>query len=192
MISRAASGSFEPLYSLRLFAALAAVWLFRRSYLGIDWKVSWFAPLAGVVVFVLWIAFDRLWNAGAGGQAPPELLNTPPAAQTLWIVLRTMTAVVAVPVAEELAFRGFLLRRFISAHFEEVSFQAFTWLALFGSSLIFGLLHGQRWLAGTVAGVVYALALLRRGRLGDAVLAHAVTNALLAGYVLAFHRWDLW
>jgi hypothetical protein len=32
----------------------------------------------------------------------------------------------------------------------------------------------------------------RRGDLGDAVLAHATTNALLAAYVLATGNWALW
>jgi hypothetical protein len=30
------------------------------------------------------------------------------------------------------------------------------------------------------------------GRLGDAVLAHAVTNALIVAYVLATGTWSLW
>jgi membrane protease YdiL (CAAX protease family) len=34
--------------------------------------------------------------------------------------------------------------------------------------------------AGAAVGILYGLAARRRGRLGDAVLAHAVTNALLA------------
>jgi membrane protease YdiL (CAAX protease family) len=53
------------------------------------------------------------------------------------------------------------------------------------------LLHG-RWLAGTLAGMVYALALYRRGKLVDPVLAHAITNALIAGYVLTTGTWSLW
>lgn len=59
------------------------------------------------------------------------------------------------------------------------------------SSLLFGLLH-QRLLAGTLAGLVYGLAVYRRGELGDAVVAHAVTNGLLAGWVLGTGSWELW
>ena len=44
--------------------------------------------------------------------------------------------------------------------------------------MLFGALHGS-FLAGTLAGVAYGLVLLRRGRLIDAVVAHAVTNGLL-------------
>jgi hypothetical protein len=40
--------------------------------------------------------------------------------------------------------------------------------------------------------MLYALALSRRGRLSDAVLAHATTNALLAAYVLTTGAWSLW
>jgi CAAX prenyl protease-like protein len=60
------------------------------------------------------------------------------------------------------------------------------------SSVIFGLLHGDRWIAGTCAGALHAAVLLRRGKLGDAVVAHAFTNALLAGWVVARGAWHLW
>ena len=39
-------------------------------------------------------------------------------------------------------------------------------------------------LAGTLAGLLYAITFLRHGRIGDAVVAHATTNALLAALVL--------
>ena len=47
------------------------------------------------------------------------------------------------------------------------------------------------WSAGTLAGLLYAWAMLRRGRISEAVIAHATTNALIAAYVLIFHRWHL-
>ena len=192
MISRALTGGFEWLYSLRFVAALIALWMFRGSYADIPRRVSWFALPAGAAVFGIWIGLDAWTRSPGGGQSPSALTAAPQSAQVLWIVLRVLTAVTVVPIAEELAFRGFLFRRFISARFEEVSFQRFTWLALLGSSLIFGVLHGRRWLAGTLAGAIYALVSLRRGRLTDAMVAHGVTNALLAGWVLVCHRWDLW
>jgi exosortase E/protease (VPEID-CTERM system) len=191
MISRAATGDFEWLYSLRFFAAGLALWQFRHTYREISWKPGWLSLVAGTVVFVLWIALDRL-APPADGRMPPALASASWGTRSLWIALRVLAAVVTVPLAEELAFRGFLLRRLIATHFETVSVRKLTYFSLLGSSLLFGLLHGERWLAGTAAGVLYALIMLRRGRLGDAVLAHATTNALLAAYVLAFHKWYLW
>ena len=67
----------------------------------------------------------------------------------------------------------------------------FSWVAFLVSSVLFGLLHG-RWLAGVLAGMLYALAFYRRRSLGDAVAAHAVTNALIAAYVLSTGAWSMW
>ena len=67
----------------------------------------------------------------------------------------------------------------------------FTWLSFVVSSLLVGALHG-RWLAGTVAGMFYAWAMYRRGRVEDAILAHTITNALIAVDVLILGQWELW
>jgi CAAX prenyl protease-like protein len=120
------------------------------------------------------------------------LAALPSAARISWLVFRTAAAVITVPIAEELAFRGFLIRRISSADFESLDPRYYTYVAVLVSSVAFGLLHGDRWLAGTLAGVIYAVAFLRRGRIGDAVVAHATTNALLAVFVLVAGKWDLW
>jgi CAAX prenyl protease-like protein len=109
----------------------------------------------------------------------------------VWIASKLIGSIVTVPLAEELAFRGYLLRRLIAADFQAVSPQHFTWMSFLFSSVAFGLLHG-RWLAGTLAGMAFALTVYRRGRLGEAVLAHAVTNALIAATVLGTGAWYLW
>ena len=95
------------------------------------------------------------------------------------------------PLAEELAFRGYLTRRLIAAEFRDVPPGQFGWSSLLVSSVLFGTLHG-RWVAGTLAGLLYALALYRRRELSDAVLAHATTNALIAADVLLAGAWSLW
>ena len=100
-------------------------------------------------------------------------------------------AVVTVPIAEELAFRGYLLRKLVSADFARVDFRSFTVLSFVVSSILFGLLH-QQWLAGVIAGMLFAIAMYRRGALLDAVIAHSTANAMLAVYVLATHHWSLW
>jgi hypothetical protein len=38
----------------------------------------------------------------------------------------------------------------------------------------------------------YGLVVYRRGQMSEAVLAHALTNALIAAYVLATGSWSLW
>ena len=78
-------------------------------------------------------------------------------------------------------------RRLIDPDFEEVSARKFTWFSFLVSSALFGALHG-RWLAGALAGMLYAWAVYRRGRIGDAIVAHAVTQlpyALVAAGISA-------
>jgi exosortase E/protease (VPEID-CTERM system) len=192
MISRAASGGFEWLYPLRFVAAAGVLWFFRSEYLKLDWRFGWFSVLAGFAVFGIWLGLDLVTGAHAPSAIVAGLASLSSPGRIAWLVFRTAAAVVTVPIAEELAFRGFLIRRLSSADFESLSPRHYTYIALLVSSVAFGLLHGQRWLAGTIAGLIYAAAFLRRGRIGDAVVAHATTNALLAALVLMGGKWDLW
>ena len=193
MISRAASsGGFEWLYPLRFVAAAAVLWFFRSKYLELDWRFGGFSVIAGCAVFGIWLGLDLMAGTHPPSAIAAGLASLPSPARITWLVFRTVAAVITVPIAEELAFRGFLIRRLTSADFETLSSRHYTYVAVLVSSVAFGLLHGDRWLAGTLAGLIYAVAYLRRGRIGDAVVAHATTNALLAVCVLLGGKWDLW
>ena len=192
MISRAASGGFEWLYPLRFFAAAAALWFFRSKYTSLDWHFGWLAPIAGVAVFGMWLGLESLSGAHTDNGIAAGLASWPSIARGAWLAFRVLGAVVTVPIAEELAFRGYLIRRLISSHFESIDPEAWTYFSVIASSIVFGLMHGDRWLAGIAAGLLYAAVFLFRGRIGDAVVAHATTNALLAIWVLARGDWYMW
>ena len=192
MVTAAASGDFQWLYPLRFLAAAGALWFLRHRYAKVDWSFGWFGPAMGVLAFVIWLGMDAIMNTRVHDALPEALAATTPAIRSTWIVFRVLAAVLTVPIAEELAFRGFLIRRFISADIEALPPESFTWLGLAITSIAFGILHGNLWFAGILAGLLYAWALLRRGKIGEAIAAHATTNALLAAYVLLFHKWHLW
>lgn len=192
MISGAAANGFEWLYPLRFFAAAGALWYFRRTYANLDWRFGWGAPIIGVVVLVMWLALDSVAGKHLDSGIAVGMAALNPPARIAWLSFRTLAAVVTVPIAEELAFRGFLIRRLISANFETLDLRRYTYLAVFVSAVAFGMMHGERWLAGILAGLLYAVALLRRGRIGDAVVAHATTNAVLAVWILLRGQWYLW
>jgi CAAX prenyl protease-like protein len=80
----------------------------------------------------------------------------------------------------------------VKADFESVPYQSVHWVALAVTSGVFGLAHGSLWLPGIATGLAYGLILIRRGRLGEAVAAHATTNALITAGVLGAHQWQLW
>jgi exosortase E/protease (VPEID-CTERM system) len=192
MLCRSVSAGFEWLYPIRFLAAGAALWCFRKHYRLLDWRISWFAPLIGIGVFFMWIGLDMV-SGGAGASSIPAAFAAMPAwARIVWLAGRIGAAVITVPIAEELAFRGFLLRRLVQAEFDAVEPSTVTWLPILISSLIFGVLHGNRWVAGAAAGFLYTATYSRRGRIGDAAMAHAVTNALLAGWIIFSGSWGLW
>jgi len=188
MVARAASGGFEWLYALRAAAAVT-LWIFRKRYRTLDFRFGAMGVMGGAVVFALWIALEP---RGAHAAAPQALLDASASARLAWIAARIAGAVLFVPIAEELAFRGFLMRRLISTEFEKVDWRRFAWGPFLISSAAFGLLHGDRWLAGVLAGMVFAAVQIRRGRIGEAIAAHAVANILVAVWVLAGGNWQLW
>ena len=114
----------------------------------------------------------------------------PPRLRMSWLSLRTLAAVK--PGAEELAFRGYLLSRFVSPQFESVNFRQWSYLAVIASSVVFGLLHRDRWIVATIAGVIYAVAIVGRGKSWGDFGRLVVTNALLSALVLGSGRWSCW
>ncbi len=191
MIGRAFSSEFDWFYPLRVVAVAVALWYCRRSYAELRGPWSWQAVGFGAGVFGLWIVLVP-WVSPTDAGWPAELSELPFGGQIAWLAVRIMGHEAGSPLAEELFFRGYLLRRITSARFQSVPPGQFSWLSFVATSLLFGLLHGQAWLAGTFAGMTFALALRRRGQLLDAVVAHATANGLLAAYVLTTGKWAMW
>lgn len=190
MISSAFSSGFDMLYPLRVLTATIVLWACRRAYTELRWSWSWQPFALGTTVFLLWIMLvpSRIGEPSPLGEG---LTHLSPCWAMAWLFFRIAGSTITVPLAEELAFRGYLLRRFQSADWRELPPSRFSWPSLLISSLLFGFMHGH-WVAGTMAGLAYSVAVIRRGNLLDAVLAHATTNALLAGYVLATGAWAMW
>jgi exosortase E/protease (VPEID-CTERM system) len=165
-------------------AVIAAYWTIIRRELG---KLGWEPVAIGLVVGVLWIATEPtgsfetlgLW---LGLQSPAE--------SALWLTLRIFGFALIVPIAEELAFRGYLHRALIKRRFETADPAAFGWLAFIVTSLLFGAMHG-RWLAGALAGAAFALCLYRSKSLTGPIAAHVAANGIIAAYAVAASRWEL-
>lgn len=180
------------LYPLGIVAGFAMLWWHRDTYpwlLRPSW--SWEACAIGFAAFGLWIVLEPAHDVAALEDWRSGLAALPLPVAALWLAFRALGSVIVVPLAEELAFRGYLLRRLLSPDFTSVPFAKFSWLSLMGSSVAYGLLH-ERWLAGILAGLLFAFAQYRRGRLTDAVVAHAVTNLLLAVHAIGWQQWTLW
>ena len=192
LLSALFSTGFDRFYGLRIFVVLGVLYLQRRFLPRPSWAASWHAPVIGLVLFGLWFGLCPRPEAAAVAELKGHIAQLGQPWAALWLGLRAFGALLTVPIAEELAFRGFLLRRLISADFTEVDRRRLTPLSLGISSLAFGLLHPGAVLVATLAGVAYGYAQALRGRTADAVIAHAITNGSIAIAVLGFDQYWLW
>lgn len=188
-----AHGALDLLYPVRVMVVVAVLWSLRASYGEVSFDPSPLSIALGAAVFALWMVLaPNVTDPDPEAAARLDPSSLGPVLGAAWVVVRFLGYTVTVPIAEELAFRGFLARRLVSDDPERVPLGTFTWLSFLGSSLAFGLLHQSQWFPGTIAGMAYAAALCHRRRIGDAIAAHATTNALLGTYVIATGSWASW
>ena len=190
MFTAAMSKEADLLYPLKIVIASCFLWHYKFTYQAILSKVHWQSIVIGVSVFVVWFGLESIQGSNNNTQ-PQWLTNLPAGYQLTWQAFRIIGSCLIVPIVEELFFRGYVLRKLISANFEIVDISRFTLLPWLITSVIFGLLH-QRWFAGTLAGLCFTYAQYLRGSLLDAVIAHITTNILIAIMVVGFGQWTFW
>ncbi|SEO36569.1 hypothetical protein SAMN04490248_104129 [Salinihabitans flavidus] len=164
-------------YPLTTVVLLLTLAYFRRQYWHLISGVDPVAIAGGILVGTAWIVFQPPPSATDAALAT-TLNGLGATVLTLWIISRLIGTMLLVPVVEELFFRGYLLGRLDTGGRTGQIF------AVVASSALFAVLHG-RWIEAFVAGVILALIMIRRGRLGDAILAHVVANSLIAVWALA-------
>lgn len=167
-------------YPVKALALVLAVGLFWPVIGKLRFTADPLAIATGLAVGLFWLWFAQ----PADGQLASSLRQLSGGALFGWVVLRLIGTVVLVPLVEEMFFRGYLLSRLDGASLWRRA------LALAISSLAFAALHG-RWLEAGVAGLIFGLVMLRRGRVEDAVLSHLTANGLIAAAALAQGDWSL-
>lgn len=149
------------------------------------------AVMAGIMVFFFWIGLEGGYpQLGASTGFNPYDAGSPRHVLIL-TGFRIIGAVLVAPMAEELFWRSFALRCLIDSRFTRVGLGSFSWFSFIAVSVAFGLGH-HRWLPGILAGMIYALLLYQRKNLFSPILAHGVTNLLLAVHVLVNQEWGYW
>ena len=155
--------------------------------------------LVGLLVAVLWIVpelfpFYRTWFCWPLGSLPaattaPSPYDPAVCGWTLTVAKLVGSAFVIAPV-EEVFFRSFLYRwlqkrDFLSIPLSRFNLSAFLWMVF-----LFTPKHARP-LAAALAGALYGLAAIRFG-LASAIVAHVVTNLLLALHVIFSNSWSFW
>jgi uncharacterized protein len=176
-----------------LFCGMLLLWFWREYELRAPRQTVLTIAVA-LFVFVFWIAPVEFF-----GFAPrldgfnPEALSGQPAAYWMTIVFRFLRLVVIVPLVEEIFWRGFALRYFVSEKFHTVPMGAFSWLSFAVVTVGFGLSHAREdWIAAVVTGALYNCVAYRTKSLTSCILAHAVTNLFLGLWIMKTRQWGFW
>ena len=156
--------------------------------------------LVGIAVFLVWVVPDALFpgyrhhvlfsNALLGEYSPDAGISA--TSGPLFLLLRVAVSVMMVPIIEELFWRGFLMRVLIRGDFSAVPMGTWHREAFWITAVLFAFEHGSHWDVGLVAGIAYNAWLIRTRALSDVIFAHAVTNGLLAAYVILLGKWEFW
>jgi CAAX prenyl protease-like protein len=196
---------YAPAYVARAVVAAVLLALFWRHYTKIRWDFWWLGAIVGVVGIFQWVLMQRWIDAHLGHvytlrPPKPEDLFNPfqdvgggPGVAWAFIAVRVAGAALVVPVMEELFWRDYLWRQILAPNdFKLASVGEWAWAPFLITSVFFSTVHGHWWVTAIVWGMMIGALLVYTRSLGACIIAHAVTNALLAAYVLKTHDWAFW
>ncbi len=156
--------------------------------------------LLGLAVFAIWVgpdfffpAWHQHWLFSNGIMGHPAASTTvADQGRVEFQIMRALLSVIAVPVLEELFWRGWLMRWLIDQPFTKVPLGKYQTQAFWIVAALFASEHGSYWDVGLITGVIYNWWMVRTRSLWSCILMHAVTNAALAWYVITQGKWQYW
>jgi CAAX prenyl protease-like protein len=190
------------IYLIKTVLAGAMLWSVASLIPELRWSFSWEAAVVGVGVFVLWIKLGDLiqavglgwfgqWRANGESWNPLSHYGSGSVSGMFFTGVRLTGSTFIVPPMEEVFYRSFVYRYLQKPDFESVPLGRFSPFGFFATSLLFGFEH-REWLAGILCGLAYQGLVCWKGRLRDAITAHAITNALLGCWVIGKGQWQFW
>ncbi len=185
-------------YPIRVVVVTGVLLLWSRPLLHFKASRPVASAAIGLLVFLVWVGPDLLWpgyrahwlfqNPLTGAAA--SSVAAPHRTAGAFLMWRLAGLVLLVPVIEELFWRAWIMRYIVSRDFERIPLGTYSAAAFWIGALLFASEHGPYWDVGFAAGIAYNWWMIRTRNLGDCILAHAVTNACLGAYVLAFSKWE--
>jgi CAAX prenyl protease-like protein len=197
-------GNWKSLYPLtyvvKVILVAAALVVLRRHYTKISWRYWWLGAIVGVIGIFQWVGMQlwlqRSFTFFAPSDDPFDPTRFFAGSDAMlygFLAFRLIGAVLIVPVMEELFWRDFLWRQTLAPNdFKLAEVGERSWSALLIVSLVFAVVHGNWWLTSIVWALMVGALLIYTKSLGACIVAHAVTNLLLAVYVLKYRDWAFW
>ncbi len=198
---------YPLIYTLKLLATGAAIWLVWPGFRQFPLRVSPLAPLVGAVGCLVWVGICGLrlearlgellgvtWLIEMGqrpGFNPLEQLADRPLLAYGFLVIRFTGLAVVVPVIEEFFLRGFLMRYLVREDWSSVPFGTPDARAIAIVTVLAMAMHPAELVAELVWFSLVTWLMIRTRNIWDCVVAHGTTNLLLGFYVVTTGHWEL-
>ena len=207
---------YPMLYGIKTLAILAVLWWGRAYYPAWSMKGIGAGLVFGLLGGIAWIVLST-WSIeknilpgvlaslgewfnmpGLGDWIKPgnrvgydAFSQLSPVAAWTFTVVRLIGLVIAVPIMEELFWRGFLNRFLIDERWQDVAWGRVTTMSFAVVTVAFVAVHAE-WTAALVWGVGINLVYWWTRNLWACIVAHAASNAVLGYYILVYEQWQLW
>ena len=125
----------------------------------------------------------------------PEIVEASSLGYWSTVVMRFVRMVVVVPFAEELFWRGFLMRWLVDTDrpFTKTPFGTWNLRAVSITTVLVVFAHQPAdWLGALIFGSAIAWVAIRTKSLFTCLLMHAVANLVLGIYVMVTKQWGFW
>jgi CAAX prenyl protease-like protein len=197
---------YPSTYTLTIALVTLLVLCGLPGYFRAPFKITPWGFVVGVVGIVVWLGLwyldERLLGIGSivapylgatrSGFNPFEALQDTPGWVYQFLAIRLFGMIAIVPLIEEFFVRGFLMRYIDDPDWDQIPLGMATYKAVIGVLIYAAVSHpGELFAAIAWFGLVTWLYLKTRS-IWDCVIAHSITNALLAAYVLSTKTWELW
>ena len=183
------------IYLLKCLVGIWMLWMTWRIVPEMRWEWTPRALGIGVLVCAIWVFLDPYYPklGGVAGITWNPFVTFGETAPLAWFffAVRLLGSSLIVPPLEEAFYRSFLYRTLVKKDFLNVPLIGINWVPFLVTACVFGLAHTQ-WFAGILCGILFQSLVCRSGRLGEAMAAHAVTNCLLAIWIVAKGAWQFW
>ncbi|MBX3420700.1 MAG: CAAX prenyl protease-related protein [Pirellulaceae bacterium] len=208
MLSKLSTQSYPFGYAVVAAASALTLWWLlprpaRSTLFTIHPRIFW-GVLVGTLGIAWWILLSHLHLEKQLTAGFPEWLQVgervsfnplekiaDPWARAGFLAVRLLGIAVIVPLVEELFWRGFLLRWTIDPEWQDVPLGTFTWASCGIVTALFTLAHPEWFAAASYCLLINGLLYWKRD-LWQCIVAHSVSNFLLAMYVLQTGHWWLW
>lgn len=192
---------YPAIYALTVIVTTIVVLIVGRGYFKAPFNFSWLSVAVGAVGIVVWIVPWWLdvhylgWFAKLDARAafnPFEEMKDHPDWMRQFLAIRFFGLVLLVPLIEEFFLRGFLMRYIDDPDWDQIPLATLGKWTLLGIMIYAGMSHPSELPSALAWFGLMTWLYIHTKSIWNCVIAHAITNLLLALYVIYTGTWALW